>query len=334
MQDVEDITKPGNTPIIVPKETIFSVKNLLIKDESKNSTHTFKDRLAYEMIRPLLEEIRQGKTQQPTTFGSISYGNTAKAMGYYVNAFNTFAGKEIVRAVAFIPPTLEKKNFGPDTNGTTVSAKDVLKDISKTCSIIPIDLSKKIYREEDLEALAQEHGKVIGDFVDITEGLNRPAYVNIIIEAVEQQLRFSPDYVIVPFGAGILCNEIIDYVNDHKLKTKVIPVSSGDPDTIAVMLYGPIWVDTETLLKDGKAYTRHEETDRKGRKRDPYLVYHVTDDEIRDALTELKKNNISAEPSGASGIAILPRLKSIDPTFDPEKHSILVINTGNGLENY
>jgi threonine dehydratase len=306
----------------------------MIKDESQNPTHTFKDRLAYEMIRPLLEDVRRGVIPKPMTFGSISYGNTAKAMGYYSDSLNKYAGKEIVRAVAFVPPKLSEKTFGPDTDNKTVRASDVIKNISKTCSVVPIDLSKKIYRAKDLEELAREHKQVIGEFVDITEGLNRPAYVNIIIEAIEQQLRFSPDYVIVPFGAGILCNEVIDYVNEHKLKTKVIPVSSGDPDTIAIMLYGPIWVDTKTLLKEGKAFTRHEEFDRKGRKREPYIVYHVSDQEMMLAMQELKKNGISAEASGASGIALLPRLKKIDSKFNADKHSVLVINTGNGLLNY
>jgi threonine dehydratase/DNA-binding Lrp family transcriptional regulator len=334
LQQAEKMVKPGNTPIIVPRETIYGVCNLLIKDESQNPTHTFKDRLAYEMIRPMLEEVRQGKMPKPMTFGSISYGNTAKAMGHYVSLLNEMAGKKIARALAFVPPALSKKTFGPDTEGNTVKAKDILVDISKTCDIVPIDLSKKIYRPKDLEELAREHKKVTGEFVDITEGLNRPAYVNIIIEAIEQQLRFSPDYVIVPFGAGILCNEVIDYVAEHKLKTKVIPVSSGDPDTIAVMLYGPIWVDTAALLKEGKAFTRHEPIDRKGRNRKPYVVYHVSDEAILDAMKELKKNNISAEPSGASGIALLKHLKKIDPAFQSKKHTVLVINTGNGIGNY
>jgi threonine dehydratase/predicted transcriptional regulator len=334
LQYEEVIFKPGNSPIVVPRNTIYGAEKLLIKDETQNPTHTFKDRLAYEMIRPLLEEVRQGRVPKPMTFGSISYGNTAKAMGYYVNVLNKMVGKEVARAVVFVPPSIEKKTFGPDTEGSTFPATTMLEDIKKTCIIVPIDLSLKIYRAKDLEDLARKHNQVIGQFVDITEGLDRPAYVNIIIEAIEQQLRFSPDYAIVPFGAGILCNEIIDYVNEHKLKTKVIPVSSGDPNTIAVMLYGPIWVDTVKLLKDGKAYTRHEPFDRKGRPRSKYIVYHVGDDDLRDAMKELKKNKIHSEASGASGIALLKHLKKIDPSFDKAKHSVLVINTGDGLLNY
>ena len=48
----------------------------------------------------------------------------------------------------------------------------------------------------------------------------------------------------------------------------------------------------------------------------------------------LKTKQINAEPSGASGFAIIPKLTEIDPVFNPKKHSILVINTGDGLLNY
>lgn len=327
------IVKPGNTRIISDHE-IFGVKNLFIKDETSNPTHTFKDRLAYEMVRPQLESILAGKKPHPMTFGSISYGNTAKAMGYYVAALNKLHGKEVARAVAFIPPKMVGRTFGPDTSGARVTFKTIKRDLQKTVRVVPLDLSKKIYRPKDLEELARRHKAVVGDFVDITEGLNRPAYVNIIIESIEQQFKASPDYVVVPFGAGILANEIIDYVEEHALHTKVIPVSSGNPDTIAVMLYGPIWVDTKALRLKGKGLTRHEPLDRKGHPRKPYLVYHVRDAEIRRAMRELARIGVTAEPSGASGIAILPRLKKIDPDFDPKKHSVLVINTGDGLLNY
>lgn len=327
------IIKPGNTPLI-SVNGLFGVKTLWMKDEVQNPTHTFKDRLAYEMIRPLYEEFLSGKNPKPTTFGSISYGNTAKAMGYYSSALNKLAGKDIAKAVAFVPPSLEKKVFGPDTSGKTIPVIKILEDLKKDCQIIPIDLKNKIYRSKDLEELARENNALKGTFVDITEGLNRPAYVNIIIEAIEQQLKQSPDYVIVPFGAGILCNEIIDYINDHQLHTKVIPVSSGDPNTIAVMLYGPIWVDTENLLKKGEGWTRHEEKDRKGRTRNRYKVYHVSDRELHLAMKELQKRSIKAEPSGASGFAILPRLSKIDPEFDPKKDTVLVVNTGNSFLNY
>ncbi len=328
------LKKPGNTPVIIPTQKIHGVKNLFIKDETHNPTHTFKDRLAFEMIRPLLEKIEKGEPVQPMTFGSISYGNTAKAMGHYVSRLNALFGKEIARAVAFVPPSLLKKEFGPDTENHQVQATRIVDDLKKSCTIVPIDLKKQVYRSKDLEKIARESNAVIGEFVDITEGLDRVAYVHIIIEAIEQQLQKAPDYVVVPFGAGILCNEIIDYVNDHNLATKVIPVSSGNPDTIAVMLYGPIWVDVDTMERTGQAFTRHEPIDRTGRKRVPYVVYNVKDGDILEAMKLLAANGITAEPSGASSIAILKHLPSIDPAFKPDIHTVLCINTGNGLLNY
>jgi threonine dehydratase len=320
---------PGNTPV-TKLSGMFGVRELYMKDETKNPTHTFKDRLAYEMVRPIAEDINSESHTAPTTFGSISYGNTAYSMGYY----SKFFPQSVVNAVAFVPPNLKERTFGPNTDGTLVNGSKVIETILKDCSIIEIDLKKQLYRSNDLEGIARNENKALEHFIDITEGLDRPAYVNIIIEAIEQQLKFAPDYVIVPFGAGILCNEIIDYISDNNLKTKVIPVSSGDPETIAIMLYGPIWVDTEALLKNGSGWTRHEAVDKKGRKRDPYCVYHVADSELIEAMSILKKNSISTEASGASGFAILPRLKLIDPEFNPEQHSVLIINTGNGLLNF
>lgn len=333
--DIESlkISLPGKTTI-QELHHYFGIASLYVKDESKNPTHTFKDRLAFEMLRPILNDIATGRKIKKTTFGSISYGNTALSLGYYCKQLNEQFGEEIVNAIAFIPPALKSKVFGPDSSGKKLRASEVLKKVNENCELIEIDLSAKLYRSEDLELLARKSEYCLEDFVDVTEGLNRPAYEAIISEAIEQQLKNIPDYVIVPFGAGILCNEIIDYIKDNNLKTKVIPVSSGNPDTLAVMLYGPIWVDTKGLVNKGIGLTSHDKIDLKGRIREPYYVYQVNEDEILSALQTLKQLKISCEPSGASGFAILPRLKEISPEFHPDKHSVLVINTGNSFLNF
>ncbi len=290
-----------------------------------------------EAIRPIMEAVNLNKNFVKTTFGSISYGNTAYSMKLYASILNQEVKKKIINVVSFVPPPLKEKLFGPNTEGLCISPKTYFKKMFNSCSdadYIEIDLTKQIYNSDDLERIARMKRLVPNKFIDITEGLNRPAYVNIIIEAVERQLKSVPDYVIVPFGAGILCNEIIDYIKDNQLPTKVIPVSSGDSDTIVVMLYGPIWVDTKSLLEKGSAMTRHKIPDKKGRIREQYQVYHISDEEITDAMKILRQTKISAEASGASGFAILPRLKKIDHNFHPQKHSVMVINTGNGLLNF
>jgi threonine dehydratase len=313
---------------------LFEMSKLFMKDEAKNPTHTFKDRLAYEMIRPIIEKAINGEPVEKISFGAISYGNTAYSMGHYCKLLNDAYGDEIVRAIAFMPPQLLVKSFGPNTEGMRIPAKSAMDKISEFCKIIQIDLNVQIYRDADLEMIAKREGAMLDKFVNVSEGLNRPAYLPIIKESIEMQLKLAPNYVIVPFGAGILCNEIIDYVQDNGLKTKVIPVSSGNPETIAVMLYGVIWVDTNRMLNEGKGLTKHGSVDLKGRKREQYFVYHVTDEEIINAMNILSEKKISAEASGAAGFAILPRLKQIDPNFDAGNHSVLVINTGNGLLNY
>lgn len=327
------IQEPGNTPL-VNIGGLFGIRNLYMKDETKNPNHTFKDRLAYEMIHPIIDAINKGEPFKKTTFGAISYGNTAFSMGDYCEKLNKANREKVVNALIFFPPKLIGSKYGPDTEGQILPLQKVLDKISKKCDIIEIDLNKKVYSEEDLKEIALKNGKVLEEYVDVTDGLDRPAYAKIIIEAIENQLKKEPDYVIVPFGAGILCNEVIDYIKDKKLQTKVIPVSSGDPNTIAIMLYGIIWVDTPALLKKGKGYSKHKGKDKKGRDREPYLVYHVSDKEILNAMKILKENNFTAEASGAAGFAILHRLKEIDKNFDNQNHSVLVINTGNGLLNY
>jgi len=312
----------------------FGIKQLFVKDESTNPTHTFKDRLAMVMLNPIIDEINSGRQVAKTTFGSISYGNTAFSMGYYCNKLNNQHGSEVVNAICFIPREIKSKTFGPDTSGNHIQATVILKKIKRDCHLVEIDLNEKVFREKDLEELARNTGYCFEKYVDVTEGLDRVSYEGVIAEVIEQQLKQVPDYIIVPFGAGILCNEIKDYIHDNKLNSVVIPVSTGDPNTIALMLYGPIWVDCNELLYNGKALTKHDKIDRKGRTRVPYWVYNVSDEEILNVLPDLNKMGISAEPSAASGFAILNRLQKISPEFNPEKHSVLVINTGNGLLNH
>ncbi len=312
----------------------FGIKNLFVKDETTNITHTFKDRLAHEMLSPILNEINLGKQITKTTFGSISYGNTAFSMGNYCDILNDLFGSEVVNAISFIPLEIKSKTFGPDTSGKHMQASEMLNKVNNVCHLIEIDLTGKVYRENDLKVLARNSGYCYEKYIDVTEGLNRVSYEGVISEVIEQQFKQVPDYIIVPFGAGILCDEIKDYIQDHKLSSKVIPVSSGNPDTIAIMLYGPIWVNCKDLLKNGKTLTNHDKIDRKGRIRESYCVYNVNDYEILSILPQLNDLNISCEPSAASGFAILHRLHEIAPEFDRNKHSVLVINTGNSFLNY
>jgi predicted O-methyltransferase YrrM/threonine dehydratase len=324
---------PGLTPLYRYQD-IFGIKSLYVKDESKNPTNTFKDRLAFAMLKPIVNDINNGIKPTKTTFCSISYGNTAYSMGYYCNLLNAEYKSEIVNAVVIIPLKFSEKFLGPDTNGKIIKGSEVINKLSDFCRIIEYDLDNEILDSTRIVSIVQNSGYALDKIIDITEGIDNPAYEPIISEVIEKQLEQIPDYIIVPFGAGILCNEIIDYVASKGLKSKIIPVSTGNPNSIATMLYGPIWVDTNSLLNLGFGYSKQKGKDKKGNIRTPYKVFNVSDYQILKALQNIENPSFSSEPSALAAFGILENLKTIDNSFDANLHSVLVINTGNGLLNY
>lgn len=104
-----------------------------------------------------------------------------------------------------------------------------------------------------------------GLFINITEGLEHTAFLSkkqintlteeeysrlpklrikayqpIIIKGLEDlktNYGVVPDYLICQFGAGILFNEIKDYIQQSGLKTKIIPVAVGDQESCADKIY-------------------------------------------------------------------------------------------------
>lgn len=302
----------------------FGCETLFVKDESSHPTHTFKDRLASAVDKYFIEKIHPSKA----VWASISYGNTAYSLGFCARQRNEICRKDIVTAVAFVPLKLSDRSFGPDTDGKIVDGKTYLKKIEELCIAIPIDLDERYWTSPDLEKKVRELG-IDGEFIDVTEGLGhlgRTSYTGVISESLEQ-IGGVPDYVIVPFGAGILYNETVDYLRKEGIQTRVIPVSVGDSMSIADKLYGPIWIeDVGGLKAKGTAKSKHKEF--------PCIIHGVEDSEILDALDRIKKHGIKAEASGAAGFALVPRLKQICPEFDKKKHSVLVINTGDGLLNF
>jgi threonine dehydratase len=303
----------NKTPLI--KTELFGIKNLYIKDETKHPNNTFKDRSGYGMIKPFLEY------PEPITFGCISYGNMAISMGHHTKILNQ-KHPNIANCIIFIPTDLNKRKFGPDTNNKTIQGKEVVEKIKETCHVIKLDLDKEYYDSEKLKQITKEHKLLRGKFIDLTEGPKVPSYRQIFEEILED---IEPDYIIIPFGAGILCNETIDVIKENNCKTKVVPVAVGRKDSVAVMLYGPYWFNTEELEKTGKTKSKHESH--------PCIINKVSDEEILEAI-QIIKSITTAEPSGAAGFAILKRLKDIHPEFNPETNSVVVINTGNGLLNY
>jgi len=300
---------------------LSGIQNLFVKDESVHPTGTFKDRLANAAFQ---------RYPPGTTFGAISYGNTAIS---FARAIREAADADIkYRFVAFVPQDLSEWELGPSSQGSHLSGSQILELLSTYATVVPIDLSQKIFDEEDLFERARASDSIVSELVNVTEGLDEPAYVGIIKEAVEQ-LGFVPDCCLVPFGAGILCNEIIGFLGPSNADS-VIPLSVPNQNSPARMLYGPIWVDTERLRREGVALSRHCPSDHSGSMREPYRVRAVNEKQVMRGISCAKKVGLSAEPSGSVGLGVLDMLPNWVEGFDPKQHSVLVINTGNAIDAF
>jgi threonine dehydratase len=191
-----------------------------------------------------------------------------------------------------------------------------------------LNLESKFYDSIALEKIAREEDWVIGDFQDITNGIELdgnkyPAYVDILKEILTD-LGKEPDYIVVPAGTGILYNEFCDYILEKSLKTKVLGVTVTKVDSIADKLFGFYWQDIDNLNKVGYSITRY------GR---AHLMIRADDSEIINTMHEIG-SQINAEPSGIAGLTVLHGLKKYYPSFDKIKDSVVVVNTGNGIPNF
>ena len=291
---------------------------VFLKDESVHPTGTFKDRLSSAAI---------AKADSKTLFGSISYGNTA------VSFAQACASLPWANFVAFVPPDFANWTFGPSTTGKFITGRDIIQTTQSLGSfVLEVNLSHTILGDEELSKLALDAGLLDGrSFVNVTEGLEFPAYGNIAWEALEQ-MQSPPDICVVQFGAGILANEIRDVFSSASGQTIVIPISTPEPNSLARMLYGPIWLDVSSLKAKGVGLSRHESPDRTGVVRHPYTVYSVSEKQVKRGLEIANEYEISAEPSGSAGLGFLDALETIVPNYDPSVDQVLVINTGNGID--
>ena len=140
---------------------------------------------------------------------------------------------------------------------------------------------------------------------------------------------FPQTLLVTQFGAGMLYDDCKQYIQEQKLPIDILPVSTGNIDTIADKIcdVSGRWQESaEALLEEG--WTVSKATGNK--------IYHVKDQEILLALQQYRspKINIEAEPSGASSLGIFPRLEEILGEERYQQYDLFAfINTGNGIKN-
>src|SRR5262245_21326828 len=125
-------------------EGISAYRNLFVKDESVQINGTFKDRLS----RMALERYAKD-----TTFGVISYGNTAISLARSVADSGSSN-----HPVVFLPNDFNKWMFGPSTTGATVSGRKIIEELRELANVVSIDLSSRLLTDADLLEAATRSG--------------------------------------------------------------------------------------------------------------------------------------------------------------------------------
>lgn len=128
---------------------------------------------------------------------------------------------------------------------------------------------------------------------------------------------------VIQFGAGMLYEDSLQVVAEADVPIDVVAVSTGNSDTIADKIHdaSQTWQTSVADLRNmGKTTSR----------KDGSPIYHVSENEIIEALGLMGSYGVPAEPSGAAGLAIVPRIEDI---VGKKYELIAVINTGDGLQN-
>jgi hypothetical protein len=317
-----NLNKP-KTPIV-----FISINNqdIIIKDESKNITNTYKARHGWMMGLHYLKNIFPNNF----TYYIVSTGNAVMADFAYGDLLNKLINKKKITVVNFYPVHYDLKKLGPDSKGKYVFGKELKKKMQKyNCGkIISVDFNERYWSGKacinKMKELKMNINK--NNLLDITEGF-KPTYKDIMEELIEQ-IRvkypiFPKTLLVLQFGAGILYHDSKEVINQNNFPIDILAVSTGNINSIAdkIVDCSETWQENiKTLREKGFTFSRKYK-DR---------IYHVEEQEIVTALNKFRELNIDAEPSGAVGFAILPRLNKIT---NKKYDLIAFINTGNGINN-
>jgi threonine synthase len=289
------------------------MKNLWVKDDSGNPTHSFKDRV----VAIALSAAREFGS---TVFACPSTGNLANA----VAAAGARAG---MKTVVFIPDNLERPKVITTAvyGGTLVAVKGNYDDVNRLASEIAGEEDGWAFVNVNVRPYYAEGSKTLGYEVAEQLGWRLPQQVVIPVasgsqltkvdkgfgELVSLGLVEESPYKI--FGAQAEgCSPVsAAYKGGHDV---VRPVK---PDTIAKSLAignpadGPYVLDV--ARRTGGA------------------IEDVTDDEVRDGIQLLARTEgVFAETAGGVTVATLKKLLATG-RLDPEADTV-VFNTGDGLK--
>jgi len=339
--------KPKLTPMI-ELDLTNSCHKILIKDEGKNSTETYKDKHGWMMGLDYL------KNHFPEQFVYYlgSTGNAGLADFAFADELNRLIGEKRVMVANFYPMHYDGKILGPDSKGRFTDGRKFRECMEGFLSgrVIRVDFKKR-YWFDDLDkgvtpCLDKMNELSVGEEIgissitrfnsrDITEGFD-PTYHQVMEEIAgqlkEKYGRIPRALMIVQFGAGMLYEDSKALARAKGLPIDLMAVSTGNRETIADKICdsSETWQENLRDLRC-KGFTKS--------KKDGSRIYNVTEREILFALKTMGKHDIEAEASGAAGLAMAlsDRLGDIVANDDnlgglEDYELVVVINTGNGIK--
>ncbi|MFL5799712.1 MAG: threonine synthase [Actinomycetota bacterium] len=293
----------------------LGLPNLWLKDETRNPTHSFKDRVVSVALTKAVE----------LGFGTVACAST----GNLANAVAAHAAAAGLRAVTLVPAGLEPAKLTASAvyGATLVEVDGTYDDVQRLCS----------EANEELEGWA---------FVNV--GL-RPYYAEgsktIALETAEQLGWRAPDHAVVPVASGALLTKVaegfrqlyrIGFLDEEPSVRVSGAQAQGCSPVATAYLEGTDEVRPvrypETIAKslaigapaDGRFAL--DEVRRSGG-----ALAAVTDDEIVEAVGLLARTEgIFAETAGGVTIATLERLAS-GGVIKPDETVVAYI-TGMGLK--
>ncbi|RLD68530.1 MAG: hypothetical protein DRI95_02750 [Bacteroidetes bacterium] len=292
-------------------------KNVLLKDESTNPTGTHKDRFAWKVVikyKALLESLKYKKLEKLPQISIISSGGAATAIQ---NLFNVFD----------IPVSLKvliDKNTSDDIKGS-------MEKIG--CTIYETDLGLKLLKPEDIKQYTENK-----DGIDITYRETMDPNLDNYYDWLSYEiLNQQADYCFIPFGTGDLFINILNIVKKEyfngflhnpdprffssvdKLKScHFFAASTMNKDTQLDKLYSsflPTFNEYENFISELKSSSCVGKLTN---------IFNVEERFVDNAMEIATNQQITFEPSGLAGLALLLQMQN----EIPKNSKILIVNTG------
>ena len=302
--------RPFYTPRF-PASSTYKIKvpgftNVWLKDESTNPTGTHKDRMAWEvLIKARRYNIKE--------ISLISSGSAAVSIQHFFNLYG----------ISAVLKVLVDQNMKPEI-------KAHLTKIG--CKVYETDLSRKSLTGKEIKELTENSQGIDITYREILDRYNDNYYDWLSYEILNE----NPTHCFIPFGTGDLFINVL-IIAEREFNNRIYkhdPRFRGDINLIGNCNFIGATTHTENTrldklfsyhlpsLKDYNSYLASLiENNRIGHASG---ILDVEEEYVEEALVLAKEQNITCEPSGVAGLALLLQNKNDIPKDD----RILIINTG------